>query len=498
MLNSLQRWMGVRTSAERDGAVECFGEARVPREEGLEILRGTAVRRGQLQGIRDGLPSMTRAEKDELVDRVWARVALYVFDLPASRAHHHSRRFGLLDHLLEVAQGSVQKLSAPSFQISPEPSINHRERPLWVYAGVVAALAHDIGKPLDLDVLVPGSPAVWNPRIEPLRLFCRRQGLEETGPALWNFHSGRGWHGHERHSQEIFPFVVPPSVAEYLGPRLPAVLHALFSGQDYRTAPDLSWAACEVVKVVRWVDQTTARKEGDLPGLPKEAGPRGSKLEPATPPSPEGLATPSPAIEEPACAPAESSAAALPASRPPLAAPPQASPRIPVPADFWREKVQRPRNRRGDPEENRRRLEVELAPDRLLDTIRRLIVMCRLSRNALQTDIYVQYDAVWLIVPRSLRRIARIIRLPFDTEVLRVMLHSLGASPLVEPWCPEQVPFYIKTQPNSMTYQAVRIRTLGFLSGAELAEVGLHAPQIRIVDPRRPSAPEEKERRERL
>jgi hypothetical protein len=79
---------------------------QIARRLGEEVLRATPARRNHLQGIRDRLSSMTLEEKDALVDRILARLALFVHDLPASEASHHSGRFGLLDHLLEVAHGT--------------------------------------------------------------------------------------------------------------------------------------------------------------------------------------------------------------------------------------------------------------------------------------------------------------------------------------------------------------------------------------------------------
>ncbi|HEV3029050.1 MAG TPA: TraI domain-containing protein [Planctomycetota bacterium] len=486
MFKQLERLMGLGARSADSEALETFGEVRISRQRGMETLRATPERRTHLQGIRDLLPSMTREEKDELVDRVAARVALFVFDLPASKSNHHSGRFGLLDHLLEVAHLSARELSSPGFQISPEPSINHRERPMWVYAGVVAALAHDLGKPLDLDVLAPGTTTAWDPKAEPLRLFCQSHHLEETGPALWTFHRGRGLHGHERRLEEILPFVLPPSVAAYLGPRLEAVIHALSSGKDLATAPDLPWAACEVVRVVWRMDQTSARADSKGRGLLEEpealeSQATESSLLPVEPPprisgpaAPEGARTD---LEVSEAGSGDSSALETPTP------PPEPPPSRPVPADFWRESVPGPRRRPGDPEENRRKLAAELDPPRFLSTIRRMIVSCRLSRNNLYTEVYIRPDYVWLMVPRALRRIALINHLPFDREVLEQMFRSLGSSPQVEPWSREEVPLFIKARMDSSTQLAIRLKTAGFLSEEELAMLGVYPVEIRIMDP---------------
>jgi hypothetical protein len=485
MFRKLERLIGLAGPVVAPEPLEAFGESRIARERGLEILRATAERRSHLQGIRDRLSSMTREEKDELVDRVIARVALFVFDLPASKANHHARRFGLLDHLLEVAHLAARELSSPGFQISPEPSINRRERPLWIYAGMVVGLAHDIAKPLDLDVLLPGTPAAWDPWAEPLRLFCERNHLEETGPAVWNFRPGRGLHGHERRVPELFPLVFPPSVGAYLGPRLASVIHAFSSGKDFRRSPDLSWAACEVVRVVWQMDQASAGTDGEGDTLPREMATEESPRKEA--PGPiyrTALAVDRPASREGALQ--DLGAPRLDFDVPEAGEAPDLEPEalpFPVPADYWAERVPGPRGRRGDPEENRRRLAAELEPARFLQTLRRMIVTCRLSRNNLYTEAYLRPDYVWLLVPRALRRIAVINHLPFDTEVLDLMIRSLAASGQVEPWSPRQVPVYIKTRLDSATFRAIRIKTPGFLSESDLARLGLYALEIRIIDP---------------
>ncbi|HXX92703.1 MAG TPA: TraI domain-containing protein, partial [Planctomycetota bacterium] len=143
MLSLLKRLKGLGEGEPAASPLETFGRARIARALGEEILESSADRKGRVQSIRDRLTAMTRFQKDDLIDRLFARLALFVFDLPASEANHHRERFGLLDHLLDVAERSAQALTGSGFQVSPEPSVNHREGPLWAYAGVIAAVAHD-------------------------------------------------------------------------------------------------------------------------------------------------------------------------------------------------------------------------------------------------------------------------------------------------------------------------------------------------------------------
>lgn len=261
MLETLATFLGRKDRADGASQIEAFGQSKISRQLGEEILKSTSPRRNHIQGIRERLSSMTREQKDDLVDRLFARVALFVFDLPASEANHHSGRFGLLDHLLEVAHQTVKDLSSPAFEVSKEHSTNHREKPLWVYAGMVAAIAHDIGKPLDLTVSAPGSSKRWDPTAEPLRLFCDRYGLPETGPSLWHFHVGRGLRGHEKHIASILPIILTPAVENYLGTRLDSVIEAMTVDAEWKSVAGKSLPAHDVIRVVRRADATTSRSD---------------------------------------------------------------------------------------------------------------------------------------------------------------------------------------------------------------------------------------------
>lgn len=464
---------------------EHFGQVKIARGLGEEVLRATANRRNHIQGIRDHLTSMTREEKAELVDRVFARLALFVFDLPASERNHHSERFGLLEHLLEVANLTARELGSPAFEVSPEPSINHRERPLWVYAGVVAAVAHDIGKTMDLDVAAPGKGTKWDPRAEPLRLFCERHAMKETGPGVWHYHPGRGTDTHERNISNLLPVLLPSEVERYLGPRLASVVHALTVDQDFKSATGMSQAAKEVIKAVRRADAESSRSSLHPREAKRGAASLAADLKPGILPAPSPSATPSGQPRE--SHPSSSSAiaqvtigAVVKAPTEPLTECEESS--VVIPGDLWGETVPDPRERRGDPVEMELRLRAELDAPRFLDTIRRMIVMRRFSRNNLYTDVYIRPDYVWLVLPKALRRFARINHLPFDTDVLKRMLNALEGSPHVEPAEPHRVPLYMKPRVDSNTFEAVRIKTQGFLSAADQARLGFHTCDIQSMD----------------
>lgn len=468
MLKNIGRFLSKFAEESGDSSTEAFGETRLPRALGAEILRGSAERRNFVQGIRDSLASMSREEKDELVDRLLARLALFVFDLPASQHNHHSRRFGLLDHLLEVAFHTAKELSGPGFEVSPEPSVNHREGPRWAYAGVVAAIAHDIGKPLDLEVIAPGSAECWDPRHEPLRLFCERHGIAETGPELWHFRSGRGMRSHEAGIGALLPTVLTPEVATFLGPRLSSVIQALTSEEAWARTSGVPEPARQVVRVVRRLDQATSiadseRAAGDV-SRPKQTPAAG------IPPEDQPVADAGARITP------ESNAPISPELPELIPAPPAY-----IPSDLWEERVPKPKVGRGDPAETERKLSHLLEPSRFLELLRRMIVRCRLPRNGLYSELYVRPDYVWLVIPSALRRIARINHLPFDTQVLERMLASLRAAPQVEPGDERSIAVYVKVHPDSGTLRAVKIKTTGFLSEGEVAALGVHQFEVKVI-----------------
>lgn len=277
---------GRRERPDNAERLESFGVVSMLRELGEEVLQATPARRSRLKGVRERLVTLTPGEKDELVDRLFARLALFVFDLPASGKGHPWGRFGLFDHLLEVAHDAVRELSAPGFQVSPDDAVNRRERPLWIYASLIASIAHDIGKTLDLDLAAPGESTVWDPRHEPLRLFCEKHQLAETGPALWHPRTGRGLAGHVKHLPALLPLVLTPAVEAYLGPRLSLVLGVLTRSEERMPGEAQLEPARKVVRTVMKIDLATARRRGscavpdgcaDLPNSwPANGGPQHS------------------------------------------------------------------------------------------------------------------------------------------------------------------------------------------------------------------------------
>jgi hypothetical protein len=468
---------------------EVFGKVKIERRLGLEVLRATPERCNRLQSLRDRLSSMTCLEKDDLIDGIFARLALFVFDLPASEANHHSERFGLFDHLLEVACQTARELSGPGFQTSPDASVHRHEGPLWVYAGVIAAIAHDIGKPLDLEVVAPGDSTPWDPLGEPLRLFCERNRLPGTGPGLWHFKKGRGTRTHEKNILVLLPMVLTPRVDQYLGPRLSSVLRALTTEEAWSVPGGVSHPSREVIRVMRRMDQATSILDHET-RHPKTARPTAGfpptvLEEPVSRPIPQGPPVALTQAAPPAGAPG------TPTGRfqaSPTAMPLEAPAPLLIPRSEWMRRIPALGKRRGDPTETARRLAFELQPPHFLHTLHRLILQRKFDRNSLYSEVYLRPNVVWLVVPEALRLVSICKKLPWDTDVVANMLRSLRALPQVEPQSVQELAFPIKTRPDSRVFYAIRINPRGFLSESELTELGLHDCEVKVLDAGIPKA----------
>lgn len=88
----------------------------------------------------------TNFERDVLP--LLQRLAEFVQLLPASESHHHAQPGGLLIHLLEVGRNALHFRDALSLPPGATPEQQAYLGPRWTYGVLLAALLHDVGKPV--------------------------------------------------------------------------------------------------------------------------------------------------------------------------------------------------------------------------------------------------------------------------------------------------------------------------------------------------------------
>ena len=107
------------------------------------------------------------------------RFASYAHLLPASQTHHHRGAGGLLRHAAEVALWSLQSCDRVLLPGEQAPRRRREMEPRWHLAVFLAALCHDLGKPVtDLVVTSRDGAKVWNPFVEDLYSWASRHGVD--------------------------------------------------------------------------------------------------------------------------------------------------------------------------------------------------------------------------------------------------------------------------------------------------------------------------------
>jgi len=197
---------------------------------------------GAVRGMFEPPPESQRVLLDELTEnilswlpeemdcrargrRVIAKLRDLVGDLPASADHHHSDRFGLLQHSLEVALKMLEEFEKTLLPDAP-PDValfNLEADPLATqYLYFLAGLGHDLGKLLDMDVWAGGQR--WPPLNQSYAEFLARAKAE---PELkWNEKRVRG--GHAQFSVWLMHYLLGPDDIRFIGlERLPELMAAL-------------------------------------------------------------------------------------------------------------------------------------------------------------------------------------------------------------------------------------------------------------------------------
>lgn len=127
-------------------------------KSGAQLVKDKGLQ-AQLNRLRS-LCAFTPANFDEDVLPLVLAFSEYVQDLPASESHHHAQPGGLLEHSFEVAINALTQRQGMKLPVGGKPEDQIRLASVWTYATLVAALLHDVGKPVsDLDVTLYGKDA---------------------------------------------------------------------------------------------------------------------------------------------------------------------------------------------------------------------------------------------------------------------------------------------------------------------------------------------------
>jgi hypothetical protein len=183
------------------------------------------------RALLDGLTGSILSRLPEEMDcrsrgaRVMAKLRDLVGDLPASADHHHSNRFGLLQHSLEVALKMLEEFEKTLLPNAPADValFNIEADPLQTqYLFFLAGLGHDLGKLFDIELVAGGRR--WSPLNQTYTDFLRQVKRE---PMLqWNKKRIRG--GHALFSPWLMHHLLSPADVRFIGlERLPELITAL-------------------------------------------------------------------------------------------------------------------------------------------------------------------------------------------------------------------------------------------------------------------------------
>ena len=151
------------------------------------------------------LPSQHHAA---LVQVAIENYAAFVQQLPASEAHHHAGRGGMLDHGLEVLRQALLVRRGRLLPIGGAPEQVAQQHDIWTYAVAMAALLHDLGKPaVDQKItLYRGNGqrlGIWDPWAGPMTRVGHCHGY------TLDYCRNRQYRSHERAAPLLVHHILP-------------------------------------------------------------------------------------------------------------------------------------------------------------------------------------------------------------------------------------------------------------------------------------------------
>ena len=157
--------------------------------------------------------TLSEEEAENFLLPVIANLARIVHLTPASEYDHHQGYGGLFTHSLEVAYYAANDAKTTIFDRSASPKDLYMNKRRWILTAVLAALAHDIGKPFtDMEITAPNGQH-WV-QDEPIVDWLRKNGIKSY---YISFRPGREHNAHKSASLANSGMLIPKETFTFLG-----------------------------------------------------------------------------------------------------------------------------------------------------------------------------------------------------------------------------------------------------------------------------------------
>ncbi len=218
------------------GSVLPTGWVPVLSAEQLAQHLGSQARIDALQ-VKTGL---TPANYERDYGQTLVRFMAFVQLLPASESHHHAQPGGLLLHALETADISLHLRRAQVLPPGVAPEDIQRREHRWTFGVYLAALLHDVGKPLaDMRVILAKrrGEGTWSPLAGDMAAcggLRYRVSFDGATHAMAGLPGGRDYTAHQRLGVFLMQRLVPQSTLAWLAEdaELLAQITAFLAGED--------------------------------------------------------------------------------------------------------------------------------------------------------------------------------------------------------------------------------------------------------------------------
>ncbi|MDO8768921.1 MAG: MobH family relaxase [Burkholderiaceae bacterium] len=151
---------------------------------------------------------------------VLRQFAEYVQLIPASESHHHAQPGGLLLHTFEVAANALAIRQGYKLPTGAAPEAQIRQAPVWSFGVLIAALLHDVGKPV-ADVLVDfygdntqQSCGSWNGLVGKMQA---QAVAKQAGFYTVKFPLTKDYEAHQRLPVTLLHAIITPQAMQWLG-----------------------------------------------------------------------------------------------------------------------------------------------------------------------------------------------------------------------------------------------------------------------------------------